>query len=142
MGLCRWGAGAAALAALCKERGQLQERRAAVILTGQNIDRVWMQSVLAEITSDVLAVTGRLHGRNRTMKFALAACHPSRLEKWHEPLTTPTAALQSYSASGVGLTAGGSIPNVLAVIQVIEKLPIEAVNATRLSNPIAFSAAV
>jgi hypothetical protein len=58
------------------------------------------------------------------------------------PLTTPTAALQSYSASGVGLAAGGSIPNVLAVIQVIEKLPIEAVNATRLSNPIAFSAAV
>jgi hypothetical protein len=27
-----------------------------------------------------------------------------------------------YSASGVGLAAGGSIPNVLAVIQVIEKL--------------------
>ena len=58
------------------------------------------------------------------------------------PLTTPTAALQRYSASGVWLATGGSIPNVLAVIQVIEKLPIEAVNATRLSNPIAFSAAV
>ena len=28
------------------------------------------------------------------------------------------------------------MPNVLAVIQVIEKLPIEAVNATRLSNPV------
>jgi hypothetical protein len=46
-----------------------------------------------------------------------------------------------YSASGVGLAAGGSIPNVLAVIQVIEKLPIDATSATRLSNPIVFSAA-
>jgi len=43
--------------------------------------------------------------------------------------------------SGIGLAAGGSIPKVLAVIQVIEKLPIEATNATRLSNPIVFSAA-
>src|SRR5215469_14634733 len=46
-----------------------------------------------------------------------------------------------YSASGVGLAAGGSIPNVLAVIHVIEKLPIDATSATRLSNPIVFSAA-
>jgi len=46
-----------------------------------------------------------------------------------------------YSASGIGLAAGGSIPNVLAVIQVIEKLPIDATSATRLSNPIVFSAA-
>jgi len=59
---CAEGAGAAALAALCKERSRLQGRRVAVILTGQNIDRVWMQSVLAGITPDVLAVTGRLHG--------------------------------------------------------------------------------
>jgi threonine dehydratase len=44
---CAEGAGAAALAALAKERGQLQGRRAAVILTGQNIDRAWMQIVLA-----------------------------------------------------------------------------------------------
>jgi threonine dehydratase len=44
---CAEGAGAAALAALVKERGQLQNRRAAVILTGQNIDRAWMQIVLA-----------------------------------------------------------------------------------------------
>jgi threonine dehydratase len=44
---CAEGAGAAALAALIKERGRLQGRRAAVILTGQNIDRVWMQTVLA-----------------------------------------------------------------------------------------------
>jgi threonine dehydratase len=44
---CAEGAGAAALAALMKERAQLQGRQAAVILTGQNIDRTWMQIVLA-----------------------------------------------------------------------------------------------
>src|SRR5690349_2539329 len=44
---CAEGAGAAALAALAKERGQLQGRRAGIILTGQNIDRPWMQMVLA-----------------------------------------------------------------------------------------------
>jgi threonine dehydratase len=44
---CAEGAGAAALAALMKERAELQGRRAAVILTGQNIDRAWMQTVLA-----------------------------------------------------------------------------------------------
>jgi threonine dehydratase len=44
---CAEGAGAAALAALIKERGRLQGRRAAVVLTGQNIDRAWMQTVLA-----------------------------------------------------------------------------------------------
>jgi len=59
---CAEGAGAAALAALCKERSRLQGRRVAAILTGQNIDRVWMQNVLAGITPDVFAVTGRLHG--------------------------------------------------------------------------------
>jgi hypothetical protein len=46
-----------------------------------------------------------------------------------------------YSVSGVGLAAGGSMPKVLAVIQVIEKLPIEATNATRLSNLIVVSPA-
>jgi threonine dehydratase len=44
---CSEGAGAAALAALMKERTRLQGRIAAVILTGQNIDRAWMQIVLA-----------------------------------------------------------------------------------------------
>ena len=44
---CAEGAGAAALAALIKERERLQGRRAAVILSGQNIDRAWMQTVLA-----------------------------------------------------------------------------------------------
>jgi threonine dehydratase len=44
---CAEGADAAALAALMKERAQLQGRQAAVILTGQNIDRAWMQIVLA-----------------------------------------------------------------------------------------------
>jgi threonine dehydratase len=47
------GAGAAALAALTKERVRLQGRRAAVILTGQNIDRTWMQTVLAGGTPKV-----------------------------------------------------------------------------------------
>jgi threonine dehydratase len=58
---CAEGAGAAALTALCKERGRLQGRRAAVILTGQNIDRAWMQTVLAGRTPDVLGATGRVH---------------------------------------------------------------------------------
>ncbi len=44
---CAEGAGAAALAALMKERAELQGRRVAVILTGQNIDRAWTQTVLA-----------------------------------------------------------------------------------------------
>lgn len=44
---CAEGAGAAALAALMKEHAQLKGRRVAVILTGQNIDRAWMQVVLA-----------------------------------------------------------------------------------------------
>jgi threonine dehydratase len=38
-----------------------QGRRAAVILTGQNIDQAWMQNVLAGITPDVRAVTSRVH---------------------------------------------------------------------------------
>jgi threonine dehydratase len=50
---CAEGAGAAALAALSKERGRMQGRRAAVILTGQNIDRTWMQTVLAGETPKV-----------------------------------------------------------------------------------------
>jgi threonine dehydratase len=44
---CAEGAGAAALAALIKERERLSRRRAAVVLTGQNIDGIWMQTVLA-----------------------------------------------------------------------------------------------
>lgn len=43
---CAEGAGAAALAALLKERERLHGP-AAVILSGQNIDRAWMQTVLA-----------------------------------------------------------------------------------------------
>jgi threonine dehydratase len=50
---CAEGAGAAAFAALFKECGRLQGRRAAVILTGQNIDRTWMQTVLAGGTPKV-----------------------------------------------------------------------------------------
>jgi threonine dehydratase len=43
---CAEGAGAAALAGLLKERERLHGP-AAVILSGQNIDRTWMQTVLA-----------------------------------------------------------------------------------------------
>jgi threonine dehydratase len=50
---CAEGAGAAALSALMKERAELQGRRAAVILTGQNIDRAWMQTILAGRTPRV-----------------------------------------------------------------------------------------
>jgi threonine dehydratase len=55
---CAEGAGAAALAALMKERATLQGRRAAFILTGQNIDRAWMQTVLAGGTPRVSAASG------------------------------------------------------------------------------------
>jgi threonine dehydratase len=41
------GAGAAAFAALTREREKLRGRRAAVILTGANIDRDWMACVLS-----------------------------------------------------------------------------------------------
>ena len=44
---CAEGAGAAALAALVKESARPQGGRAAVILSGHNIDRSWMQTVLA-----------------------------------------------------------------------------------------------
>jgi threonine dehydratase len=44
---CAEGAGAAALAALIKERERLQGKRAAAILSGQNIDRDWMKTVFA-----------------------------------------------------------------------------------------------
>jgi threonine dehydratase len=47
------GAGAASLAALIKERDRFQGRRVGVILTGQNIDRSWMASVLAGDTPRV-----------------------------------------------------------------------------------------
>ena len=47
------GAGAAPLAALIKERASQQGRRVAVIVTGQNIDRHWMQTVLAGGTPHV-----------------------------------------------------------------------------------------
>jgi threonine dehydratase len=48
------GAGAAALAALMQERERLAGRRAAVILTGGNIDRAWMAEVLAGGTPRVV----------------------------------------------------------------------------------------
>jgi threonine dehydratase len=50
---CAEGAGAAALAALMKERDRLRGRRAAVVLSGQNIDRPWLSTVLAGGTPQV-----------------------------------------------------------------------------------------
>jgi hypothetical protein len=48
---------------------------------------------------------------------------------------------ESYSASGVGLSAGGATWKELAVMQVVEKLPVIATSATRSGRPIAASAA-
>jgi threonine dehydratase len=48
------GAGAAAFAALMQERSTLQAKRCAVIVSGQNIDRPWMQTVLAGGTPEVV----------------------------------------------------------------------------------------
>jgi len=50
---CAEGAGAAALAALMQERDRLQVRRAAVIVSGQNIDRSSLATVLAGGTPQV-----------------------------------------------------------------------------------------
>ena len=47
------GAGAAAFAALMQERETLRGKRAAVIVSGQNIDRPWMATVLAGGTPQV-----------------------------------------------------------------------------------------
>jgi threonine dehydratase len=47
------GAGAAALAALMQERATLSGRQAGVIVSGQNIDRPWMATVLAGGTPQV-----------------------------------------------------------------------------------------
>jgi len=44
------GAGAAAFAALTRERARLQGKRVAVVVSGQNIDRAWMAAVLAGST--------------------------------------------------------------------------------------------
>jgi len=47
------GAGAGALAALMKERATMQGKRVAVIVSGQNIDRPWMATVLTGGTPQV-----------------------------------------------------------------------------------------
>jgi threonine dehydratase len=47
------GAGAAAFAALTKERARLAGKQAAVIVSGQNIDRPWMATVLGGGTPQV-----------------------------------------------------------------------------------------
>ena len=47
------GAGAAAFAGLMKERDRLRGKQAAVIVSGQNIDRPWMATVLGGATPQV-----------------------------------------------------------------------------------------
>ncbi len=47
------GAGAAAFAALMREREAMRGKRAAVVVSGQNIDRPWMATVLAGGTPQV-----------------------------------------------------------------------------------------
>jgi threonine dehydratase len=47
------GAGAAAFAALIREREMMRGKRVGVIVSGQNIDRPWMQTVLAGGTPQV-----------------------------------------------------------------------------------------
>jgi threonine dehydratase len=47
------GAGAAALAGLMQERAQMVGKRCAVVVSGQNIDRPWMQTVLGGGTPQV-----------------------------------------------------------------------------------------
>jgi threonine dehydratase len=47
------GAGAAAFAALMQERDKMRGKRVAVVVSGQNIDRPWMQTVLAGGTPKV-----------------------------------------------------------------------------------------
>ena len=47
------GAGAAAFAALMREREAMRGKRVAVVVSGQNIDRPWMATVLAGGTPKV-----------------------------------------------------------------------------------------
>jgi threonine dehydratase len=47
------GAGALALAALAQEREHLKGRKAGVVLSGENIDRIWAARILAGETPRV-----------------------------------------------------------------------------------------
>jgi threonine dehydratase len=86
---CAEGAGAAALAALIKERERLQGRRAAVILSGQNIDRPWMQAVLAGDTPRVSrgrsGTSPTLSSETVPLSFLATASRPCSLAetRWH-----------------------------------------------------------
>ena len=64
---CAEGAGAAALAALVKERERRRGGSAAVILSGHNIDRAWMQAVLAG---------GRRRFEPRGSTYVSCICYP------------------------------------------------------------------
>src|SRR3954471_13684843 len=80
--------------------------------------------------------------RRRTESSAVARPRRNQLLGAVGRESLPTAEMRPYySASGVGFSAGGLIPNVLAVMQVIEKLPVDATSATRPSSPMVVSAA-
>ena len=87
----------------------------------------------------------RSTARSARARPLISVSHPAAKKRerliWY--LRTPLGRqrLPSYSASGVGFSVGGSIANVLAVRHVIEKLPVNATNATKLSSPMVFSAA-
>ena len=74
---CAEGAGAAALAGLIRERERLGGRRAAVILSGQNIDRGWMQTVLAGGRRDFALKSGQWVCAVKRRRFPWCKSHPA-----------------------------------------------------------------
>jgi threonine dehydratase len=77
---CAEGAGAAALAGLLKEREQLGRGRAAVIVSGQNIDRAWLQTVFAGGTPRVYCESKTKSDlgipSQKTFPLAVSLSHP------------------------------------------------------------------
>jgi hypothetical protein len=69
--------------------------------------------------------------------LTLSICEIHRVPRDLLLRSCPTA----YPASGIGSSACGSIWNVAAVMQVMENAQTAATSVTRLSSPIAFSAA-
>ena len=91
-----------------------------------------------QFLSDIVAQWRSLNGQNagcsgRRLGEPVQTCRQKRV-----PIVCAGA---RYIASGVGFSAGGSMPKELAVMQVIEKLPIAATSATSVSRPMVFSAA-
>ena len=87
---CAEGAGAAALAGLIRERERLGGRRAAVIVSGQNIDRGWMQTVLAGGTPR-LCPEVRPVGHVRDSTRSVLPLANSKLRRFSYRLISPPA---------------------------------------------------